>query len=667
MQTKISVVAQSIIPRNINVFNDYLSKEPELESKQISDTNINNIDQAKLFLLRKSIRTLVESKAARIVAVHRVITNKGYRSKGLSQDHPATNEEYVSLVEWLKTTMRHPNKYKTLPLDRIYIPKKTKIPVNLNLFKQPSPDEDTFLLEKSLRPLSIPSIKDRCLQAVYYIGYSIYSEYMADPHSYAFRPGRSPAWAAHSLAAHLRFAFQPSWVVEIDIAKCYDRISHEFIIKNTPFIPKIILEKWLKSGYIMREFEHLGTFPTNKGIPQGGIISPVISNTVLDGAEQYLREKLQTEIIEKKITAKIAGYVQLRPDSKLFILFRFADDVIILTKSKYIAERTKELFSEFLAPRGLELSLEKTKLTDVSGNYASFPFVGYQFKKNFSNGPGKSKWFIEPPQANIDRIKSTLSQICRKKTPVNTLFYDFNIALSSWCGYYASANSKLQFKQLNRWVFDVFYFALARRIERDKKIRINRQKRKSGRKYKKKKVDKKYIYKVVNRFFLMYIDYHGKNGRMKWYYIKRPTHRKKYFFLFSPVIFRLIDQSKNKLTKMHLNYYNINDYVSITEINLNYKYGTHKRVLRKNFKEFGILTCPCCQSPFRVVGKYEFHHICPLEFGGTNKDNNIVPLCINCHQNITIAVNKRNSELCEPYLLRQLLKIPDNHLDKFYN
>jgi RNA-directed DNA polymerase len=663
-QTKISVAFQNNIPKDILLFYSCLSKDLENESNTISD-DINKIDMTSILRINKMVKILVESKAARIVAVHRVITNKGYRSKGLSENHPTNNDEYVQIVEWLKRTMRKPENYVASPLDRIYIPKKANMNVISNISKPSQVNGDTYSKESLLRPISIPSIKDRCLQAAYNIGLSIFSEYMADDHSYAFRPGRSPAWAAHSIAAHLRFSFKPTWIVEIDIAKCYDRINHEFIIQNTPFIPKQILRNWLKSGYIIRNFEQLGLFTIDDGIPQGGIISPSISNIVLDGADSYIRNILSEEIKQKKITAKMAGYYQLRPESKIFILFRFADDVIIMAKSRYIAERTRQLFAEFIKPRGLELSDKKTRITNVSGNEASFTFVGYEFLKSFSLASNKPRWYIQPPKENVQRVRNNLSLICRKKTTVNTLFHDFNLALSSWCGYYASANSKSVFKQLNRWVFNVFYFALVRRIKTNKSIRIERMKRKSGNKYKKKKIDKKYIYRVINRYFMSYINYHGKLGRMKWFYIKRNNNRKKYLYLFSPVIFRLIDQSNNKLTKMGLNYYNINDYASITEINLSYKYGVKRRILNKNFSKYRILTCTCCERPFREVGKYEIHHICPKEFGGSNSESNLTLVCISCHQDITTAIARRNIKECEYYINRELVKIPEHHLSKF--
>lgn len=668
-QRKISVAVQKVIPKNINYMNNFLSGNTGDISNDISHNNV--VDKEAFIKLNNEIKNLVESKAARIVAVHRVITNKGYRSKGLSEDHPKTNEEYVKLVEWLRQTMRNPESYRTTPLDRIYIGKKVK-DVNLKSFDQPNQIKgDTFSKESSLRPISIPSIKDRCLQAVYYIGYSLYSEHVADDHSYAFRPGRSPAWAAQSVASHLRFSFKPNWIVEIDISKCFDSISHEFIIQNTPFIPKTIMRAWLKQGYILRDFEELGLFPTNLGIPQGGIISPNICNTVLDGADSYIRDILISEIKKGNINKSMAGYsihTKDLTDCRLFILFRYADDIVIMTKSKYMAEKCRELLAQFLQPRNLQLSDKKTKITDVSGVTAEFTFVGYTFKKAFSQAANKSKWYIQPTIANIKRIKTTLSKICHKKSSYKSLFYDFNLALRSWCGYYATANAKHDFNQLNKWVFEVFYFALYRRVKRDKSIRIQRQKRKSGGIVKKKKIDKKYIYRTINTHFLIKLPYLG-NRNMKWYSIRNEGNqgrRKRRFFLFSPILFKLIDQEHNKLTKMGLNYYNKDDYVQIMEINLNYKYGVHKRVLKKNFKSFGELTCTCCRKPFRMAGRYEFHHVQPLEFGGDNTDKNIIPICKTCHIDITSAVNKRSLIHVRYYMENNLLKIPENRIDEFH-
>lgn len=670
-QFNLSVVIQKL-PKDINLILKYVQKGPDIRNEQHLDekTNIIKIMDE----IQKKFTILVNSKAARVVAFHRVLTNKGYRSPGIELEKtPTTNEEYLEIINWLRKTLRNPDKYIPSPLDRIYLLKTNKTKTFPDVETPNTELGDTFAKESNLRPISIPSIKDRCLQAVYLIGFNPYAEYLADEHSYAFRPGRSPAWVAHSIASHLRLSFQPDWILEVDIHKCFDSISHESLINFTPFIPKNTLIKWLKQGYILRKFENLGIFPTESGIPQGSIISPTLSNFILDGADSYIRELLNSEIIKGDITAKTAGYSRFRIDKatnkvmeKIFIFFRYADDIIIMAKSKLIAEKCKEYLSLFLSVRGLKLSKSKTHITDVGNNEAEFKFAGFLFKKKFSLVSNKTKWYIEPPEDNIKRIQHNLRQICHKKSSIGKLYHEFNLCLSSWCGFYASANSKKAFIKLNTWVFKIFYFALASRILRDKTTRPSHHKRKD--KYGnavKKKIGKKYIYKLINNKYLKRINYNHGKGNMKWYHLVRKNHRKKNFLLFSPVIFRLIKQDNQILTQKGLNYFNIEDYSQIIKINLNYKFGLRRKVLQKNLKHFQELTCPACYQPFRLLGKYELHHIQPVEFGGKTIPNNIIPICEDCHLKLTTAVNRRKMDNIFPFLSNETLKIPDEYLNQF--
>lgn len=657
-QFKLSVAVEQNLPKDINLINKVISCKKNKIEKDLNQEEIRTRDNIQK--LEKQFYKLIYSKHARIVAVHRVITNKGFRSPGISSEKPpTTNEEYLEIVEWLREILRKPIKYQTSPLDRIYLIKTNKTDKMPDVEKPNLELGDTYSREPNLRPISIPSIKDRCLQALYYIGYSVYSEFIADRHSYGFRPGRSPAWSAQSIAAHLRMSFKASWVLEVDISKCYDKINHDFIINNTPFIPKEILEKWLKQGYIIRIKPDLGIFPTESGIPQGGIISPAICNTVLDGAEDYIRKVIDNEIKLGIITPELAGYKYFR-NSKIFILFRFADDIIILAKSKFIANRCKMLLEEFLNPRGLELSDKKTHLTDISGYQAKFIFVGYQFRKDFDPVFNKTKWYIEIPENNLTRIKKNLTKLIRKKSSVEKLFYEFNLKLRGWVGYYATANASHSLKSLNRWVFQVFYQALSRRVKTRHDTRI---KRKTNKKGNKQKVNKKYIYRVISLKYLKIIPYHG-DHKMLWYSIRQKKHRKKRFILFSPIIFKLINQKKN-LTKMGLNFYNQKDITEIQKINLNYKYGTRAEVLKSNFKKYNSLTCESCNEEFNTIGKYEFHHKTPVEFGGKTIKSNLKLLCKPCHNLISTAVASRKLDLCLEWINTELLEIPENYLNIF--
>lgn len=661
-QRKLSVAMDKLIPKDMNILNKLI---PYINMKT-DDIELSDEEREMLTSLKKLNRNseiLARSKASRIVALHRVLTNKGYRSPGVDpKSHPKTNTEYINLVNRIKKTMANPHKYYTSPLDRIYLLKTNKTNVYPNVTKPNKIDGDTLSKEKNLRPISIPTIMDRCIQACYYISYSVFSEHVADRNSYGFRPGRSPAWTIHSIAAALRRRGAPCWALEIDINKCFDSINHKFILNHTPFIPKCVINKWLTQGYILRGYKELGIFPTDSGIPQGGVISPTICNTVLDGMELFIRDKLYELVGQGVINVKNSGYKSLNKNSQLFLLYRYADDIVILTKSKFIALLCKDILQNFLDPRGLELSADKTHLTDLSGDSAYFEFVGYALEKRKIMEENKTKWFINIPDKNVKRLKDKVRKICKSKIPIEYLYKNVHIIMLSWTNFYRTVNASRKFLRIHSWLFITFYHALARRLKIGcKKMIIN----KSGKRNK--IVDnyniKRKIYSYINRKYLRTITY-NKLYKTKWYILSRNEERNKTLILFSPKFQNIIPRSY--WTKQGLNYFNPSDILEITKINLNYKTGVKKKVLKKNYKIFNKLTCPCCMvGLYDIDEQFEFHHILPVQFGGKNNEYNIIPLCKPCHNLITNAVKSKNLINCEEYLIRELLKLPENIINEF--
>ena len=127
-------------------------------------------------------------------------------------------------------------------------------------------------------------MRDRAMQALYLLALDPVAETTADQNSYGFRQGRSCADAIEQCFTSLCHK-NPSWVLEGDIKGCFDNISHQWLLDNVP-LNKAILHKWLKSGYLEKQV----FYDTISGTPQGGIISPTLSNITLDGLERRLRE-----------------------------------------------------------------------------------------------------------------------------------------------------------------------------------------------------------------------------------------------------------------------------------------------------------------------------------------------------------------------------------------
>src|SRR5207245_2689468 len=211
---------------------------------------------------------------------------------------------------------------------------------------------------KTMRPLGIPTMKDRAQQALHLLALDPVLETTADHNSYGFRQQRSCADAIKQCFTTLSKP-NPQWILEGDIKSCFDRISHDWLLAHVP-TDRVILQKWLKSGYMEKHVLH----ETTDGTPQGGIISPALANCALDGLERLLQEKYPAG----KRLKSLGG------EKPCVNLVRYADDFVITSKSKeLLAGEIKPLVEQFLQERGLELSPTKTVITHVEHG---FDFLG---------------------------------------------------------------------------------------------------------------------------------------------------------------------------------------------------------------------------------------------------------------------------------------------------
>jgi len=201
-------------------------------------------------------RLLTHSFSGKAQAVRRVTENQGKNTPGVDKVIWNTPQRKIKAVYSLRQREYHPQ-----PMRRVYIPKKNG----------------------KKRPLGIPAMKCRAMQALYLLALHPVAETTADPNSYGFRPGRSAADAIEQCFCTLAKQNSPQWILEGDIAGCFDAISHEWLLAHIP-MDKTILKKWLKAGYMDRQVFH----STEAGTPQGGIISPVLANMALDGLEKLL-------------------------------------------------------------------------------------------------------------------------------------------------------------------------------------------------------------------------------------------------------------------------------------------------------------------------------------------------------------------------------------------
>ena len=229
---------------------------------------------------------LTHSFFAKIHAVRRITKNKGSRTPGIDGVLLHGPKDYVRMALSLQR-----RGYRAQPLRRILIPKK----------------------HGKFRPLGIPTIKDRCMQALYLLVLHPVAECLADLNTNAFRPYRASRDAISQCFKTLSGKNCAIWILEGDIKACFDEIDHEFLLEIIP-LDKRMLKQWLKCGFM--EGRNKRIFPTKAGTPQGGIISPTLANMALDGLEKRIKKAL--------------------PRGSRVNFVRYADDFIVTAKEKWM-------------------------------------------------------------------------------------------------------------------------------------------------------------------------------------------------------------------------------------------------------------------------------------------------------------------------------------------
>lgn len=360
---------------------------------------------------------LTHSLAAKLLAVKRVTENKGRKTPGVDGEIWNTSQKKMQAVQSLN---RHG--YRPKPLRRIYIPKKNG----------------------KLRPLSIPTMKDRAMQALHSLSLRPVAETLADENSYGFREERSCHDAIGQCFIDLARKYAATWILEGDIKACFDGISHEWLLNNV-IMDKDLLRKWLKAGYI----EKGKLYPTETGTPQGGIISPILANIALDGMESTIKQVVSR-------SAKV-NYV------------RYADDFIATGESKEILEqKVKPAIVDFLKARGLELSQEKTAITRIEDG---FDFLGQNVRKY------KGKLLITPAKKNVKSFLAKVRKIVRINSDKKTeeLIKQLNPVIRGWANYHRHIVASKTFNYVDSNIFECVWGWTKRRHPQKGKLWIRRK------------------------------------------------------------------------------------------------------------------------------------------------------------------------------------------------
>jgi len=296
---------------------------------------------------------LVNSFAARVLGVKRVTENSGKKTAGIDGEVWTRPNQKMGAVG----TIAQWKGYRPTPLKRIYIPKKDK---------------------SQKRPLSIPVMEDRARQAVHTEALQPIAETNGDKNSYGFRVKRQCADAIDQCFKILRQKTSACWILEGDIKGFFDNIAFDWMLEHIPMNKKV-LRAWLHSGFIDRGKR----YPTTQGVPQGGVISPVIGNMVLDGLEGCVQ-----------------GNSRHRRAHHIHFV-RYADDFIVTASSKEVLrEEIIPKINAFLEPRGARLSAQKTKVTHIS---QGFDFLGQTIRKFERRDGSLGKIQITPSRASLKR------------------------------------------------------------------------------------------------------------------------------------------------------------------------------------------------------------------------------------------------------------------------
>lgn len=495
---------------------------------------------------------LTHSFGGKALATRRVTENQGKNTPGVDGKLWNTPRKKGQGIQSLRQ-----HGYRALPLRRKYIPKPGK--------------------KDEKRKLGIPIMKDRAMQALYKLALEPVAETTGDPNSYGFRRARSTADAIAQCFLCLRQKTSSTAIFEGDIRGCFDNISHEWLLKNIP-MEKRILRQWLKAGHIDKGvFYH-----SEAGTPQGGVISPILANLTLDGLEATVANQ---------------PHRGTKRQAKLHFI-RYADDFVSTGSSKELLHEDIEPgIVDFLAERSLDLSIEKTKLTDIEDG---FDFLGQNVRKY--NG----KLIIQPSRKNVKAYLEKVRAIIKdnKQISAGILIGRLNPVIRGWANYHRHVVSKKTFSRTDHEIHKALW------------------------RWAKRRHHNKNSHWIKAKYFRYF---QGRNWVFFGQVIDKDGNRQEV---------RLVSASRT-ITRWHpkvksaANPYDPN-WEHYFEKRLDAKMAAHWRGKRSllNLWRSQNGVCPVCQQNITNLTGCENHHIIQRVYGGSDTMENRVLLHPTCHKQV---------------------------------
>ena len=379
-------------------------------------------------------KLLLKSRSAVLLAVRKVAQeNKGKYTAGVDGLSSLKEKERLILVEKI---LQNPYDTNVKPLRRVWIPKPGK---------------------EEKRPLGIPAIENRARQALVKLTLEPEWEAKFEPNSYGFRPARSCHDAIEAIYRQIRLV--PKWVLDADIAGCFDNIDHEALLGKLGTYPKLrrVIKAWLKSGVL----DDGTLFPTEEGTPQGGVISPLLANIALHGLENTVKDAFP----KNGCIPGTDRYVPWKPQ-----VIRYADDFVIIHRDRNAIEKAQKVAAEWLKQMGLEMKSSKTRTVHTLEKHdgqIGFDFLGFnirQYPRSESSSiripkTGESTGFtpsIRPSKESQKQLLRKIKQILKSNRAVSQirLINLLNPVIRGWGNYYSKVVSQDVFKRLNHLIYE---------------------------------------------------------------------------------------------------------------------------------------------------------------------------------------------------------------------